>query len=594
MKLKSQIKTLNKTLTAKTLSIFWQHAKKYPLHVAILILGILAVESLQTYTPLVYKNLINLLANHPTEIVFKNAIRLVAYIFILNGVRIVLWRLVTFVNNYFQPRVMANLTNSCYQYLQKHSYTFFNSSFIGSLVTKVKRYERSFEQISDQIIFDLGRAFLDTTMILGIIFWQYHTYGLIILVWSIIYIGFSYGFSLYKLPYDIARADADTQTTAQLADSLSNNINVKLFTGYAHENKRFANVTSTQFSLRKKSWDLATWSDLIQSFLMICLEFGVMYLAVKDWRHSLILVGDVALLQGYILRISDKLWNTGKNIRNIYEAIADGNEMTAILLSPHEVEDPAEEKSLNVPNGAIELKNVSFSYGGRKNVMKNFNLTIPSGQRVAIIGPSGGGKSTITKLLFRFLDIQKGEILIDNQNISQVTQDSLRKNISLVPQEPILFHRSLMENIRYAKQDATDQEIIKAAKLAHCHEFINSLPEKYGTFVGERGVKLSGGERQRVAIARAILKNAPILILDEATSSLDSESEKLIQDALRNLMKNKTTIVIAHRLSTIMEMDRIVVIEHGKITEEGKHEELLKAKQGTYQKLWGIQAGSFT
>jgi ABC-type multidrug transport system fused ATPase/permease subunit len=274
--------------------------------------------------------------------------------------------------------------------------------------------------------------------------------------------------------------------------------------------------------------------------------------------------------------------------------VADANEMTEILHTPHEIQDAPGALKLKVAKGQIEMKDVTFSYETNAPVFKKFNLLISAGQRAAIIGPSGGGKSTIVKLLLRFVDIQGGEILIDGQNISKVTQESLRANIALVPQEPILFHRSLMENIRYGKAGAGDKEVIAAAKLAHADEFISKFKEGYKTYVGERGVKLSGGERQRVAIARAILKNAPILVLDEATSSLDSESEHFIQDALKNLMKGKTVIVIAHRLSTIMQMDRIIVLENGVITESGKHEELLKAREGTYQRLWHIQAGGFS
>ena len=227
-------------------------------------------------------------------------------------------------------------------------------------------------------------------------------------------------------------------------------------------------------------------------------------------------------------------------------------------------------------------------------MLNNFDLAIKPGERVALIGPSGGGKSTIIKLLLRFFDLNGGEILIDGQDIYKTQQDSLRAQLSLVPQDPILFHRSLIENIRYAQPEAKDSEVVKAAKLAHAHEFISSFPDGYNTLVGERGVKLSGGERQRVAIARAILKDAPILVLDEATSSLDSESEQFIQDALKSLMQGRTTIVVAHRLSTIMQMDRIVVIDGGKIVEQGKHEELLKIREGLYQRLWEIQAGGFT
>jgi len=267
--------------------------------------------------------------------------------------------------------------------------------------------------------------------------------------------------------------------------------------------------------------------------------------------------------------------------------------MTEVLLEPHEVRDAPNAKILKPGSGEIEFKNVGFAYHKGADIFKNFNLKLQPGERVALIGPSGGGKSTITKLLLRFHDIQSGEILIDGQNIAEVTQDSLRDNLAMVPQDPILFHRTLMENIRYGKFNANDAEVIAAAKAAHAHEFIMASQHGYKTFVGERGIKLSGGQRQRVAIARAILKNAPILILDEATSSLDSESESYIQEALKTLMDNKTVIVIAHRLSTIGQMDKIIVLENGKITEQGKHAELLKAKEGTYQRLWQIQAGGF-
>ena len=305
-------------------------------------------------------------------------------------------------------------------------------------------------------------------------------------------------------------------------------------------------------------------------------------------------VGDIVLLQSYLLRTFDILWDVGKNIRQVYEALADANEMTQILLEPHEIVDAPNASSLKVTSGEIKFENVDFRYHDNASVLEKFDLVIKPGEKVAFIGPSGGGKSTIVKLLLRFHDLQGGKILVDGQNIALATQDSLRANLSLVPQEPILFHRSLMENIRYSKPDASDKEVIEAAKAAHAHEFICACSEGYDTFVGERGIKLSGGERQRVAIARAILKNAPILVLDEATSSLDSESELYIQDALKKLMQGKTVIVIAHRLSTIMQMDRIIVLENGRITEQGKHEELLKMEQGTYQRLWGIQAGGFT
>jgi ABC-type multidrug transport system fused ATPase/permease subunit len=267
--------------------------------------------------------------------------------------------------------------------------------------------------------------------------------------------------------------------------------------------------------------------------------------------------------------------------------------MTTILDTPHEVSDIPGATDLQITDGSICMDNVSFGYHNSRTIIDKFTLHIAPKEKVAIIGPSGAGKSTIIKLLMRNSDVLDGSITVDGQQINKLTLESLWTHMSLVPQEPILFHRSLMENIRYGRINATDEEVIAAAKLAHCDEFIRSFADGYETLVGERGIKLSGGERQRVAIARAILRNAPILILDEATSSLDSESERLIQDALAHLMSGKTVIVIAHRLSTIMHMDRIVVMENGRIAEEGSHRTLLSIPDGLYRKLWQLQAGGF-
>ena len=259
---------------------------------------------------------------------------------------------------------------------------------------------------------------------------------------------------------------------------------------------------------------------------------------------------------------------------------------------PYEIKDTPLAKPLAVAAGEVAFQEVNFAFNQTRLVLKNINLTVKAGEKIALVGPSGAGKTTFIRLLLRFYDVADGKILIDGQNIQKVTLASLRDNISLVPQDPLLFHRTIRENIRYGRPTATDQEVEEAGRLAHCDDFIDNLSQKYETYVGERGIKLSGGERQRVAIARAILKNAPILILDEATSSLDSHSEALIQDSLDILMKDKTVIVIAHRLSTIRKMDRIVVLDNGQICETGRHEELI-AKESLYRKLWELQAGGF-
>jgi len=287
------------------------------------------------------------------------------------------------------------------------------------------------------------------------------------------------------------------------------------------------------------------------------------------------------------------LWDFGRVTRHMYEGFAYCNEMTEILTMRYEVRDRIGAKPLVISDGKISFKKVDFNYNSTRSVLRKLSLDIRAGEKLGVVGHSGAGKSTLVSLLLRYYDLTGGDILIDDQNIAEVTQDSLRKSISLIPQDVMLFHRTIAENIRYGKWDATDQEVRAAAKLAYCDTFIEALPNQYETLVGERGVRLSGGERQRIAIARAILKNAPILILDEATSSLDSGSEAAIQKSLAHLMQGKTTIVIAHRLSTLKQMDRIVVIEDGHVQEEGTHDELIKKKNGRYAELWNLQVGGF-
>ncbi len=578
--------------TKQTLKIYWQHARKYKLRVFFIILLLTISVAGETATPYFYKQFINILSSYDITQYDK----IIYLLLLILGARIVRsysFRLKDFITTYFQARVMADLNNTCFNYLHQNSYSFFSGNFVGSLVNKVKKYERGFEVVADRIIEDFFRAFLAITFSVTVLAFRNIYLSIALITWCVIYFTVIYFFSIYKLKFDLKKSELDTKLTGVLADTITNNLNIKLFSNFDKEEKNFRKINEEHFKIRYFSWNLMTYLEVIQGTLMIGVEIIMMYLAVKYWKMGQLTVGDFTLIQLYLIGIFDKLWNMGKHVKAFYEALADADEMTEILTTPHEVLDAPSASRLKVNNGQIEFKEVNFGYGTSTGVFNKFSLKIKAGERIALIGPSGGGKSTIVKLLLRFTDIHSGEINLDGHNIAQVTQDSLRENIALVPQDPILFHRTLMSNIRYGKLNATDEEVINAAKLANAHEFILRQPEGYNTFVGERGIKLSGGERQRIAIARAILKNARILILDEATSSLDSESEQLIQDALKNLMNGKTVIVIAHRLSTIMQMDRIIVLEKGKISEEGKHDELLKAQKGTYQKLWQIQAGGF-
>ena len=434
---------------------------------------------------------------------------------------------------------------------------------------------------------------LNTAIVVVVLALRNLILGVVMLSWVIVFVAINIIVAKYKLKYDVERSEADTKIGAHLADTITNNVNIKLFVGFDKEVQAHKDLNKDLLKKRLKTWNLNNIFEAIQGILGIILEVVLFYIAIKLWNQGRLTVGDFALIQSYIVVILNRVWDFGNVVRRIYESLADAQEMTEILKKPHEVQDILLAKDLKVMAGEIEFKDVVFNYRATRAILKKFNLQIHSGEKVALIGPSGAGKSTLVKLLLRMHDVSGGKIFIDGQNISKVTQESLWKNISLVPQDPILFHRTLRENIRYGRLDATDEEVEKAAKLAHCHEFISDLEKGYDTFVGERGVKLSGGERQRVAIARAILKNAPILFLDEATSSLDSESEHFIQEALKILMTGKTVIMIAHRLSTIMSADRILVIDHGEIVEDGSHKELLKKKTGLYKKLWDLQAGGF-
>lgn len=558
-------------------------------------LAVVGVSFVRTIAPLYYKKFFD--AIYAADAATSDLVHTLTLIIVsLLGVQILAWalrRTQGFLSNDFVPRVTADLANACFSALHAHSYRFFTNQFIGALVRRANRLVDAFEGIAEQIIEDVLPLAVRIGTILAVLFWRNTQIGVLLAAWIAVYLVINYFFTRYKLPYDVKAAETDSEVTARLADTLTNNVNIKVFTGFRNEARDFRNHTDKQFRIWRFSLNLNEAMNAMQGMLMILIEFLILFAAIRLWGQGRLTPGDFVLIQIYLIQVFDRLWNFGTVIRRIYKYLADAEEMTGILNTPAEVQDKPAARELAVREGNLAFHEVHFTYTKTRAVLKNFNLLVRQGERVGLVGLSGAGKSTIAALVLRFFDVSAGAISIDEQNIADVTQESLRKNISYVPQDPVLFHRPLKENIRYGRQDARDEEIMRAAHLAHCDEFIDQLPQKYETFVGERGIKLSGGERQRIAIARAILKNAPILLLDEATSSLDSHAEAIIQDALANLMAGKTVLVIAHRLSTIMKMDRIIVMHGGKIVEEGRHEDLIKKPDGIYKKLWDIQVGGF-
>ncbi|MCX6740298.1 MAG: ABC transporter ATP-binding protein [Candidatus Parcubacteria bacterium] len=582
-----------KNNTLKTLKIFWQFNWRHKPTLFLTLGGVFCATILQLIEPLLYKKFFDLLMLGNSPEVVSQLIHILIIIGCLSFSSWFCWRTMGFAYVYLSSKVMSELSNFCFAKLHLHSFSYFNNNFVGTLVKRVQWFVKAYENVSDRIVYDLGTLLINVVFIVAILFWRNFYLGLVIFIWLIVFLLIVTVFSKYKYKYDLARNDAQSESTGYLADTVTNNANLKLFNAYEREKQGFAGKQEKVRSLMWFSWSLSEVFHAVQGFFMISLELGMFYMAIRLWQKNILTLGDFVLIQAYLINIFNHIWSFGRTIVRLYEGLSDAEEMTEIINAEPEILDIPKAKNLAVDKGEIEFKEVGFNYHQTREVLKNFNLTIKPGERIAIIGPSGAGKTTIAKILLRMHDLSAGKIIIDGQNISQVTQESIWKNISLVPQDPILFHRPLLENIRYGNPKATKKDVINAAIAANCHEFIENLAEGYDTYVGERGIKLSGGERQRVAIARAILHNAPILILDEATSSLDSESEKLIQDALDKLMKNKTVIVIAHRLSTIRKMDRIVVVDQGKIIEEGTHQSLITKQLGIYKKLWELQAGGF-
>jgi ATP-binding cassette subfamily B protein len=476
--------------------------------------------------------------------------------------------------------------------MMSHAHFLFQDHFSGSLGNKIKDVMSGVPDVLKIVIDRFFSHGLALAMAVCVVWTVHIRFAIALCLWVSIFIVGYFLLSRKARLLSSEAAEVRSSVVGTIVDILGNMLTVRLFSGRETEKRKLTNVLGEYVKAdQRRDWFFLKMNGLYGGSYVIH-NGVVLFWLVQGYQQGTISPGDFALILMVSISIMNSLWGLSKDLIQIAELAGNVSQGLGIVLSPLEIEDAANAKPLVVNRGEIIFSQVHFRYRDAEPIFENKSVTILPGQKVGLVGYSGGGKTTFLSLILRLFDLNSGHILIDGQDISEVTQDSLHRNIGMIPQDPFLFHRSLKENIRYGRLEATDAEIREAAQKAYAHEFIEALPRGYGSLVGERGVKLSGGQRQRVAIARAFLKNAPILLLDEATSQLDSVTERNIQSALWTLMKGKTTLVIAHRLSTLLHMDRLLVFDQGKIVEEGTHEDLL-VKGGLYKTLWDTQVGGF-
>ncbi len=576
---------------------YLDHSRRYPRYLFGVIVSIPFTVLINNYLPpLIVSSVLQKLSSHHYRHdqlwpVFGHS--LVGYAVLLL-VGIATWRIVDALAWRLEARVQRDIAEEVFDHMVRQTADFHANNFAGSLVSQNSKLLGGYIRTADTTMFNVYPLIIGLVLTSIIL---HHRAGLFVLVldlFAVSYMGVALWISRRTQKASSAFAAAESVQTGFLADAITNIMNIKSFARGNYERTRFEKATNTTFGLlfefakahRHQMNRLGIMGRLIGGSALTLAVVSVIIFNAD--------IGVMFLILSFTARIVDQLFEFSNTaLRNYARAWGDATDMVDVLAKKPTILDSDRPDTRPIEDGSIVFNEVTFKHAGANNILfDKLTISVKQGEKVGLVGHSGSGKTTFTRLLLRFSDIQDGEIIVGGRNIAEITQDSLHNSIAYVPQEPLLFHRTIAENIGYGKEHATTAEIKAAADVAHASEFITTLPKGYETLVGERGVKLSGGQRQRIAIARAMLKNAPILVLDEATSALDSESEVLIQDALWKLMEGRTAIVIAHRLSTIQKMDRIVVLDQGKIVEQGSHNKLLKLN-GTYAKLWAHQSGGF-
>lgn len=573
------------------ISFFWRHIKPYKW----LYLVMLSAPFLSSFYPFAYNYAIKIFLDKMTtqpqlnygDIAWPIALFLATQ-FLLDFI----WRVSNVAEWKSEPYVRRSILLASYDYVQHHSYLFFQNTFTGAISSKIKGvldgYDKFWGEMHHGLLSKIFKCIVNFAALTIVSF----NLGLFVFIWSAIYVPIMYKLSIKLNRLAFEETESRHSLIGQISDKITNMISLFSFSARQRELESFEQQISNDFipkQIRVYKYDFAV--QLIGGFLYLIMFTFILFYMIHLKINGLISIGDFAFVFGISLVVADDIWRATVSMQDFARAMGDLKSALSILYLPQQNKDKENAQPLLITHSKIEFKNVTFGYNVDEPIFENLNLVIQPGEKVGLVGTSGAGKSSLINLLLRYFRNSHGEILISDHNLDDVTQDSIRENIAVIPQDTMLFHRTLMENIRYGNPKATDAEVIAASKKAHIHEFIITLSEQYHTYVGERGIKLSGGQRQRVAIARAILKDAPILVLDEATSALDSHTEQLIQDSLNFLIEDtrKTVIAIAHRLSTLKHMDRIIVLDKGGVAEEGTHAKLMRDKNSLYKQLWELQ-----
>ena len=490
------------------------------------------------------------------------------------------------------PALRRRIRRQLFAYLQHHSQRYFLGNFAGSLANRIAETSMSTAQVLWTVLFDFWPLAITFSVSLYLLAQVNHDLAAVLGIWIAVYGSVSFVLALRCRRYARDYAAARSLVSGKIVDSVTNIMNSKLFARRDFEREYLEHYLNIEVSRARRTFWFMEGIRWFQFTAAAGLMIGIVYYAIGIWAADGMTVGEFAMAASLCLLLIEQARGLSRKFLEFFEYIGNVTDGVSIIVRPHEVVDHAAATALQITRGEIRIEGLDFSYQPARPVFTGLDLVVPPGQKVGLVGFSGSGKSTLLNLVLRLFEPQGGRIVLDGQDIQKVTQESLRGAIAMIPQDPMLFHRSLMENVRYGRLDATDEEVIAAARQAHAHEFIMESEGQYESLVGERGVKLSGGQRQRIALARALIKNAKILLLDEATSSLDSVTEHYIQESLQSLMRDKTVLVIAHRLSTLAHLDRIVVFHRGRIVEDGTHHALL-TRDGHYARMWTMQAGGF-